>query len=111
MTVVLDDHAVEYSIFPIKCSFYDQTNVLTVPISASWTLTDLNGSIINNRNAIVFSPLASEMTIVLVDNDLVCNGKSRDCLIFVDSRINSTLGSNLRLTEEVRFTVDPIIAS
>jgi hypothetical protein len=111
MPVVLEDHANEYGTFGIEVSFVDINDTPLVPTSATWTLTDLNGTVVNNRNDIVFNPLASVMTIVLSGNDLATIGRQHDRLVFVDAIVNSSLGNGLRVTNNVRFTIDPIEGS
>ena len=62
--------AVEESTYVITVSFKDEDDNLITPDSATWTLSDTSGNIINNREDIVISALASSVDITLSGDDL-----------------------------------------
>lgn len=104
----LADHAIEHSTFGIPVTFHDANESLVTPIDAVWTLRDLNGNILNNRDSVVFNPLNSQMNIVLSGDDLVCDrGRETTRIIYVHSHVNSTLGNNLHICGSIRFIIDP----
>ena len=66
----LTDFAPEGGTFAIEVSFYDEEPKLVTPKSANWTLTDLLGNVINNKQRESISPLASTVTLTLEGDDL-----------------------------------------
>ena len=66
----LTDFAPEGGTFSIEVKFYDEEPKLVTPKSANWTLTDLLGNVINNRQEVSISPLSSTVILTLEGDDL-----------------------------------------
>jgi hypothetical protein len=71
-----------------------------------WTLTDVNGSIINDRDAETITP-ASTITIVLTGADLdYADGAGR--LLRLHGTYDSDLGSDLNLNRQYKFAIENV---
>ena len=64
------DYLVEESTGGITAHFKDEDDQSFTPVTATWTLTDESGSVINSRENIVIASLATNNTIVLFGDDL-----------------------------------------
>lgn len=108
MSTTLTTSAIEKSTYVITCAFKNEDNEAVIPNSGlTWTLTDLNGVVINSRENVAISS-ASTVYIVLSGNDLqIINSakSSEDRLITVEGTYNSDLGTNLPIKQVVRFTI------
>lgn len=103
-------NAIEESTYAITISFTDETGAAVVPSSATWTLTDTQGTIVNSRSAVAISSLASSKTIVLSANDLSLAGYfGNDRILTVEAIYTSSLGAGLPLKQEVRFTITDLL--
>lgn len=72
-------------------------------VSCRWQLSDISGNVINNRtfeNGLITTP-----DIVLSGDDLATSGRDSFRILAVVIVYNSTTGSNLQATEEIRFKV------
>lgn len=111
--VKLNKEAVEGSTYPITVSFTDEDGDPAVPNAGlAWTLTDVNGAVVNGRDAVTIAPAAS-VTIVLSGDDLavapIAGGKVTR-LLAISGTYDSDLGSGLPIQDEVEFTVRGIDA-
>ncbi len=88
--------------------FEDEDEVLVIPTAMAWTLSDVNGVVINSRSAVAIDPLVSSGSIVLKGDDLaIPSGAdvSERIVTFVGT-YNSSLGTGLSLTDQVLFPID-----
>ena len=96
----------EKSTLAILVEFFDETGTAVTPTSASFTLTNEAGSIVNSRNQSAISPADGSAVVVLTGNDLALtageNGKRK---LLVLATYNSTNGSGLSLRKEYDFSV------
>jgi len=62
----------------VKFTFSPQTpaGVAITPLSAVWKLTDLYGTVINDRTAEEIDPLSSELVVLLTGDDLAMQDSS-----------------------------------
>lgn len=103
-------NAIEESTYAITISFTDDTGAAVVPTSATWTLTDAQGTVVNSRSAVTISSLAASKTIVLSANDLSLAGYfGKDRILTVEAVYTSSLGSGLPMKQEVRFTITDLL--
>lgn len=103
-------NANEQSTYAITISFTDETGAAVVPSSATWTLTDTQGQVVNSRSAVAISALAASKTIVLSANDLSLAGYfGRDRVLTIEAVYTSSLGAGLPLKSEVRFTITDLL--
>jgi hypothetical protein len=109
--VKLAQEAVEKSTFIVPVSFFDEEDGPAAPSSATWTLTDQYGVVVNGRSAVPVQPLAATVNILLTGNDLRMLGEmdSGVRLLLVSATYNSELGSDLSLQDEIEFAVRPLV--
>lgn len=106
MTIVAEQSTIVFSI-----SFVDEAGSPVTPTSASWTLTDMAGNVVNERDGVeIASPQSSE-DIVLSGGDLSLDGYvgvSR--YLVIEATYDSDAGSGLPLKEEFAFEVQNLVA-
>lgn len=106
-TTITSVKAVERSTFVVTVSFLDENDDPVTPNSATWSLVDVRGTIINSREDVVISPLSDSVDIVLSGNDLVVTGghvEDKRYLV-IEAVYDSDLGSNLPLKDHLEFYV------
>jgi len=108
---ILDTHAQEESTFVVTVAFEDEDGNAVAPTSANWTLTDEDGTVINNREDVAISSPTSSEDIVLSGDDLAVT-ETGDAVrvLTVEALYNSALGTGLPLKAEGRFVVDNLVA-
>lgn len=102
----LDSRAVEKSTYAITLTFTDSTEQSVSPDTLSWSLTDLDGNIINSREDVTVSSPSSTETIVLSGDDLaIPNRSKRERILSAEGTYTSDLGSGLPIKESVKFII------
>lgn len=115
-TVLYDDQgaivrAKERSTLAVDLTFRDEDGSAVAPSSATWTLTDTSGTVINSRSAVSIASPESAETIVLSGADLAnTSSVPVQRVLTIEAVYSSDLGSNLPLKQEIRFLVDPLVA-
>ena len=103
------DFAVEESTYIVTMNFFDEDDEPVAPASAYWTLSDSNGAIINSREDVELSGLASEMSVVLSGDDLALTtrftGNAEERVFTIKATYNSDLGVGLPLNDQLSFPV------
>ena len=104
-TVITETEATEKSTFVITVSFVDDAGEAVTPDTMKWSLVDKNNVIINEREDMVLSGLASEMDIVLSGDDLeILAGKSKEKRFLVmEGTYSSSAGLGLPLKDQLSF--------
>lgn len=69
-------NAIEESTYKIIVAFAKEDGTDLVPISATWTLTDSDGNVINSRQNITITGLAPKVPIYLSGKDLSVPGEN-----------------------------------
>ena len=113
MGAALTADAIERSTYAITITFYDEEDNLVDPLTAKWTLTDADGSVINNREEVAITSPSSSETIVLQGDDLVLQGGesgSGERVFTVEATYDSSLGSGLPLNDFTTFRVLGLVA-
>jgi hypothetical protein len=110
MILIDDKLAQEESTFALHISFFDEDGVPVTPDAGlAWTLTDAAGATINSRTAVAITP-AETVTVVLTGNDLAIQAGETAAKVLrrvlIAGTYNSTLGSNLAISEEIRFVLE-----
>jgi hypothetical protein len=98
----------EKSTLPIEASFTDEDGAAVTPSSITWTLTDHNGNVINNREDVSATP-GETVTILLSGDDLAIGSNGRVRVLTVEALYNSTLGNDLPLKEEIYFSIKDLV--
>jgi len=111
MTTIISTRAIEESTYVIDLAFKDEDDAEVIPLSATWTLTNTSGTIVNSRLNVVISPMAATATIVLSGDDLaLASADVETRVLLVESTYNSNLGNNLPNKEECRFEIENLVA-
>jgi len=101
--------AVEGSSLGITVSFFDDDGNAETPDSANWTLTDGDGTVINEKEEESISNPSTSNTITLsgADLDLLATetGEVAVRRFVVQAVYNSDLGNNLPMVEAVAFSI------
>jgi hypothetical protein len=88
-------NATEESTYAITVSWYDESDNAVTPSAATWTLTDLNGNVINSRLAVAIGSLSTSNTIVLKGDDLAIGANGIDRQLLLEYTYTSDLGAGL----------------
>lgn len=109
MTNYIQEKAFEGSTFIIRVSFFNENGNSVIPAVISWTLTDIKGNVINNREDIIFENSESIVNIVLSGDDLSLDDDSPAVRVATVKAIySSDLGSNLVLQEDYQFMISNV---
>ena len=114
MPFTLTTHFVEESSGSILIRFRDRDDQPVQPTSATWTLTEEDGTVINSREDVIISSPATQEEILLSGDDLALSngfiGTAEAKIFTVEAVYTSDLGSGLPLTEQCTFYVDALVA-
>jgi len=111
MPTTLTEHAEELSTYTVVAAFKDAAGSAVTPKSVVWTLTDMEGIVINSREDVSVTP-ATSVTIVLSGGDLAFKSNEIGTvkrIVTVEAVYDSDEGSDLPLNEEIILLVDPLI--
>lgn len=101
--------AKEKSTYIITIGFQDEDGNAENPTSATWTLTDIDGTIINSREDVSISSPTSSEDVVLSGNDLAMQSGETGSVVrvfTVEAVYNSDLGSSLPLKASCKFIIN-----
>lgn len=109
--IVLDPPARERSTYPIRLTPLDEDGQPATLTGLSWTLSRLDGAIINERFAVALENLTTPV-VLLVGPDLAVDDEEGSNLVlrrvtFVGT-YTSDLGTDLPLAEEVYVPIKPL---
>ena len=109
MPIVLTEvSAEEGSSFLFDISFTDENGDTVAPLQAAWTLSDMQGNVINKREQVeILNPTGND-TVVLSGNDLQLSYNADERRIFtVEALYDSTeLGYSIPIRNWIQFTVN-----
>lgn len=113
MTTTLTAKAVESSTYVITAAFFDEDDSAVTPTSATWTLTDDLGNVVNDREDVAISPLSASVDIVLTGDDLLLPASAGliGRVLTVSALYNSALGTGLSLAAKIRFVVENLLTT
>jgi hypothetical protein len=110
---LLDGIAKERSSYTITLSnWVDAIGETVLPEEISWTLTDLDGNIINGRDEVALTP--DDTVVILLDSDdlvVTTAEQYKDTvirIISVAATYTSSLGNDLWTREEYRLRIAPL---
>lgn len=109
MPTVLKTKAVENSTFVVNVAFTDEDGEPKAPVTMLWTLTDEEGTVINDREDVQISSPTESEDIVLSGLDLGLS-VSAERYLLVYGTYNSTLGVGLPYKDQVRFVIEDLVA-
>lgn len=108
-TLIMSEPAIEGSTCVIQVDFYDESENPVTPTSATWTLTDSSGSVVNSREDEIISSLDTTVYIVLSGADLVTNSHSLEELtLTITATYNSAYGSGLPMIAQGKIPVEAV---
>jgi len=102
---------IEKSSYVFVAAYKDPDEAEVTPATSVWTLTDLSGNVINSRQDVDLSPMATSHNIVLSGDDLAIQSAADDGrrILTVEATYNSaTYGNGLGLNLEVHFQIDKL---
>jgi len=103
----------EQSTLVLLITFKDEQGADAVPTSATWTLTDQDGIVINSREDVAISPIAATVKIVLTGTDLalaIHAASKYKRYVTISAIYDSSAGSGLALTQQIEFYVSSNVA-
>jgi len=97
---------VEKSTYIVTVAFTNEDGDSVIPNSGlNWSLSDLEGNIVNSRTAVALTPAAT-VNIILSGLDLaLVDGKDTYRVLTVEGTYNSLLGSSLPIKDSVVFLI------
>jgi hypothetical protein len=101
----------EESTLIITASFTDENDDPVTPQTAKWTLSDLDGTVINTRTEVNIASLDTEVDIVLSGDDLALQSATDTGrrAFLIKATYNSALGNDLPLNEETQFDINDFV--
>lgn len=106
MPTILSSQPTQNGTYIVTISFIDENGDAFSPVTLFWSLVDINGDIVNNREDVEISNPTSEESIVLSGDDLaVTDELSTRRIVLISGTYNSTLGNGLPLVDSVAFTI------
>lgn len=104
----LTTDAPEKGTFPVDLAFTDENGDAVSPDTLTWTLTDMDGTVINSREDVAVSSPSSSETITLSGDDLALSSEDSEYeerMLIIKGTYTSDLGSGLPLRGGVIFSV------
>lgn len=105
MRKMLGVRANEEGTIVITATVTDASGTAVNPTTMLWTLTDLDGVVINEKEDEVITTPTSSEDIVLSGDDLPTSGLDRRLILLTKGTYTSTEGSGLPFNDEVEFWV------
>ncbi len=105
MRKMLEVRANEEGTIVITATVTDASGTLVNPDTMFYTLTDLDGTVINTVEDTEIVGATSSEDIVLSGNDLLTSGSDRRLILLTYGTYTSTEGAGLPFNEEVGFWV------
>lgn len=101
------DDVMERSTRIVTVDLVDEDGNAVTPKSANFTLTDGNGALVNSRDAVPITPLASTLNVVLEGDDLVAGAtlEERTRCVVIEGTYDSSHGSDLPINSACKFLV------
>lgn len=110
-TVIKHDgeYAIENSSYLIRLDFFDESGQEVTPKTGEWSLTDLDGNVINERDGVEILSLDSTIYILLTGDDLALSsgfiGTSEKRLFLFEGTYDSIYGNNNPIKDQLEFPV------
>lgn len=105
---LLSLHATEQGTYVINVALEDEDGNAVTPTTMSWTLTDKDGNVVNDREDVVVTSPSSSEDIVLSGDDLQITSTLGTLRLFtVKGTYSSSIGTGLPFTGWKWFVIDP----
>lgn len=109
-----DQYAIEESTAKITIAFTDEDGNAATPSAITWTLTDENGTIINDREDVAVAVPASSIDVALSGDDLAMqSGETGDSVFRIftaEWTYSSDLGAGLPGKDSLKFPLVNLVA-
>jgi hypothetical protein len=99
------EKAPELGSYPIQVQVFDSNDSTIIPDSATWSLFDKRGNIINARENIIVTPEAIT-NILLSGNDLKIGSFGFDRFLLFEFTYTSTFGAGIPDNEKLFFQIE-----
>jgi hypothetical protein len=107
---IITTHAREQNSFVITLDFTDETGLANTPIALTWTLSDMDGNVVNSRSAASATTIATTSTIVMVGSDtVIIAGQTNERLLLIEWTYNSSYGSAMVGKAQAILTIDELV--
>lgn len=107
--IVLSTVANEKSVYWITVTYLDEDNNAMGTIAATWTLTDLDGNLINSREDVNIAD--PDAAIELTGDDLAVDGNDivQRVLTLEGTYTSVTYGAGKPFKFQIKFPIEPVI--
>lgn len=100
----------EESTLVITAAYFDEDDNAITPKTGTWTLSDANGNVINERENVAISGLSTSNNIVLSGDDLAITVSTGFERVFtLKITYDSNYGNDLPLNQEAVFSIENLI--
>ena len=107
MPVKITVHAREENSYTVVCTFTDEDTNGCVPNTLAWTLTDMDGNVINGRDAVSVTPSATAENILLTPTDTtIISGQNNKRLFLAEWTYDSDYGTGLTSKKDAIIVID-----
>jgi hypothetical protein len=108
-----EERVAEKSTPTFQVSFVDESGVAVIPLTATWSLKDVAGTVVNSRSAVSMAPMASTKNITLAVADTTFgaseNGPLAERKLIVEYTYTSDMGIGLSDKVATRFFIERIL--
>ena len=108
MATMLLTVAVEESTYIVVAAYKNEAGTAMTPATATWTLTDIAGTVINSREDVALTP-GTTNTIVLTGDDLAVTATGPTRVVTVKATYNSDYGTGLFLKAAAEFQLEDLL--
>lgn len=107
---ILTPTAKQGGTYTVQVDFKDQDDVAVTPKSATWTLKDSGGTVVNSRLDVNISSLDTTVYITLTGSDLPVNTHPLEELTITVTAIydSATYGNDLTLIGQAKISVESV---
>lgn len=111
-TSTLSEVAKDGSTYGVTVAFTDENGDAVTPSAITWTLTTATGSVVNSREDVAVGSPASSVTVVLSGDDLSASaaGEQGYLVLTIEATVDTDLGDDLPLKDEIRICIDDLVA-
>jgi hypothetical protein len=102
------DPAPEGSTYEVVLSYFDKTPTAMTPTSASWSLFDEDGNVINSQTAVSIASISTTNTIELAGSDLPYIATQSAVYLVVKMIYTSTLGAGRITYSSFKIPIEPV---
>lgn len=111
MTTTLATMPAEEATLVVTVAWLDDASAAVTPSAATWTLTDVDGRIVNSRENVTISGLSTSNAIVLSGPDLALDPTYRGSqrVLLVEYTYDSSAGTGLPGKAQCLFAIEDLV--